>query len=317
MEVAHEALIQRWPTLRDWVRANRENLRTRTAILRFRADWEEHREDEKFLLDPGVQLERGRDLLANPGDVRVDDIRGYVEQSIEKDQRGLAAERETALAAERHAKEAAEQIVAEQQKALANFREAQIMRSNSLLLRLASSAARPLTQAPQSCLRSRRCPTSPPELIGRTVPRRSCSSMAPGANCGSGSFWAMKTLVGARRLASTASASSPLLTSGQRAFGTRRPASRSASRSTAMQDPFIARRSADGKPVVTASYDRMARIWDAVTGQPIGEPLSGEYGYNRAAFSPDGKRIVSAFSEDGAPLGRGQRQADQRAAHSP
>jgi hypothetical protein len=70
VEVAHEALIQRWPTLRDWVRANRENMRARAAILRAKAEWEEHGKSEKFLLDPGVQLERGRVLLDSPGDGR-------------------------------------------------------------------------------------------------------------------------------------------------------------------------------------------------------------------------------------------------------
>ena len=77
VEVAHEALIQRWPTLRDWVRANRENMRARAAILRAKAEWEENGKDERFLLDPGVQLERGRALLENPGDVAVDDIREF------------------------------------------------------------------------------------------------------------------------------------------------------------------------------------------------------------------------------------------------
>ena len=59
VEVAHEALIQRWPTLRDWVRANREAMRARAAILRAKAEWEEHGQDDKFLLDPGVHRDRG------------------------------------------------------------------------------------------------------------------------------------------------------------------------------------------------------------------------------------------------------------------
>ena len=53
--------------------------------------------------------------------------------------------------------------------------------------------------------------------------------------------------------------------------------------------------SPDGKRIVTASGDKTARIWDAATGQPIGEPLKGhEDAVYSAAFSPDGKRIVTA-----------------------
>ena len=31
--------------------------------------------------------------------------------------------------------------------------------------------------------------------------------------------------------------------------------------------------SPDGKRIVTASWDKTARLWDAETGKPIGEPL--------------------------------------------
>jgi WD40 repeat protein/energy-coupling factor transporter ATP-binding protein EcfA2 len=120
VEVAHEALIQRWPTLRDWVRANRDNMRARAAVLRANAEWEENNESEKFLLDPGVQLERGRALVANPGDVAIDDILDFVERSIAKERQRLDAERQAALAdqkriadAERRAKEAAEDAARE------------------------------------------------------------------------------------------------------------------------------------------------------------------------------------------------------------
>ena len=53
--------------------------------------------------------------------------------------------------------------------------------------------------------------------------------------------------------------------------------------------------SPDGKRIVTASEDKTARVWDAATGKPIGEPLKGhEDAVSSAAFSPDGKRIVTA-----------------------
>ena len=115
VEVAHEALIQRWPTLQAWVNGSREKLRARTAILRAMAEWNENGKIDTFLLDPGVQLERGRSLIKDPGGVPVDDIRDFVDLSIKKDEDRLAAEREAALAdekriaeAERQAKVAAE-----------------------------------------------------------------------------------------------------------------------------------------------------------------------------------------------------------------
>ena len=77
--------------------------------------------------------------------------------------------------------------------------------------------------------------------------------------------------------------------------------------------------SPDGKRIVTASDDKTARLWDADTGKPIGEPLKGHDGMVRsAAFSPDGKRIVTASEDKTARLwDADDRQADRRAARRP
>ena len=55
--------------------------------------------------------------------------------------------------------------------------------------------------------------------------------------------------------------------------------------------------SPDGKRVVTASSDKTARVWDADTGKPVGEPMTHGEAVLSASFSPDGKRVVTA-SED-------------------
>jgi WD40 repeat protein len=61
--------------------------------------------------------------------------------------------------------------------------------------------------------------------------------------------------------------------------------------------------SPDGRRIVTASWDKTARLWDAETGKPIGEPLKGhEKAVNSAAFSPDGRRILTASEDKTAQL---------------
>ncbi len=60
--------------------------------------------------------------------------------------------------------------------------------------------------------------------------------------------------------------------------------------------------SPDGKRVVTASGDDMARVWDAETGQSLAE-LRGHTDYLlRAVFSPDGKFIVTASNDKTARI---------------
>jgi energy-coupling factor transporter ATP-binding protein EcfA2 len=89
VEVAHEALIQRWSTLRRWVNANREKLRARAAILRAVEEWEEKGKRDDMLLPAGLQLERARSLLADPGDITTDDIEEFISMSLEREEAAL------------------------------------------------------------------------------------------------------------------------------------------------------------------------------------------------------------------------------------
>ena len=70
--------------------------------------------------------------------------------------------------------------------------------------------------------------------------------------------------------------------------------------------------------VVTASDDRTARLWDAATGKPLGQPLEAHRPVVCAvAFSPDGRtRPDRQRGQDGAAVGRRHRPAPRRAARS-
>jgi hypothetical protein len=310
VEVAHEALIQRWPTLRAWVSANRENLRARAVILRSKAEWEENGGNEKYLLDPGVQLERGRALLQNPGDVAVDDIRDYIRRSIQKDVRRLDAEREAALAdqkrivdAERHARDAAERIVAEQEKGLANLRDAQV--AQSLFWADEARQQRALGDSGAAVLLA--LEALPDAAAGVDRP------YVPEAELQLDSAWRAlrERLVLGHDAFVRSAAFSPngkrIVTASDDKTARIWGAARRKPISELLKGHHRAVRSAgfspDGKRIVTASWDRTARIWDAASGKAIGEPLKGHDGaVYSAAFSPDGKRIVTASDDKTARI---------------
>jgi WD40 repeat protein len=54
----------------------------------------------------------------------------------------------------------------------------------------------------------------------------------------------------------------------------------------------------DGTRIASGGLDTTVRLWDAETGKPIGDPLSGHMdAVSSVAFSPDGKRIVSGSAD--------------------
>ena len=54
--------------------------------------------------------------------------------------------------------------------------------------------------------------------------------------------------------------------------------------------------------MVTASFDKMARVWDARTGQAVGAPLQHANAVRSAAFSADGRRVLTASDDNTARL---------------
>jgi dipeptidyl aminopeptidase/acylaminoacyl peptidase len=60
--------------------------------------------------------------------------------------------------------------------------------------------------------------------------------------------------------------------------------------------------SLDGQRVLTTSQDGKARVWDAASGKPIGEPMAPKAALWSAQFSPDSQRVLTTSSDDMAQL---------------
>lgn len=60
--------------------------------------------------------------------------------------------------------------------------------------------------------------------------------------------------------------------------------------------------SADGKRIVTASFDKTARVWDAATGTSVATLVSHTGSVRSAAFSPDGQRVITGAEDNTARI---------------
>ena len=78
--------------------------------------------------------------------------------------------------------------------------------------------------------------------------------------------------------------------------------------------------SPDGARVLTASKASQgyaARLWDANTAAPIGEPMKHQGNVAVAAFSPDGTRVLTGSDDNTARLWEALRRHAHRRRHAP
>jgi hypothetical protein len=60
--------------------------------------------------------------------------------------------------------------------------------------------------------------------------------------------------------------------------------------------------SPDGKTVLTGSWDKTARLWEAATGKALGPPLQHQDNVVAVAFSPDDKTVLTGSDDKTARL---------------
>src|SRR5262249_18784385 len=328
VEVAHEALIRTWPRLRQWIDSNREKLRSRAAIVQAKTDWEQNGRRDDMLLPAGLQLERARTLLADPGDITTDDIKEFISRSSAREEAERRA-REEALA--RHEAQVGEKRAAGARTAAAQARLARFQRitvaavgaviltaggivgllqwdkqnrledvQSNILAELSGTklVRGELDSALRLAVRGTRIDLALPRSAATQAVKVSSATAALAAAV-SQANWRLG--FGGHEGDVTSAAFSPDVS--RIVMASRDKSARIGDVASAKEiavlgghdgNVYSAAFSSDGSRIVTASRDKTARIWDAASAKEIAVLRGHDGTVYSAAFSSDGSRIVTA-----------------------
>jgi DNA-binding SARP family transcriptional activator/ABC-type glycerol-3-phosphate transport system substrate-binding protein len=92
VELAHEALIDAWGRLRDWIDESREDVRTHRRLVAGAEDWDVSGREESFLLS-GARLERVASWVSETRMALARREREFVNESLERSEAAAAIER--------------------------------------------------------------------------------------------------------------------------------------------------------------------------------------------------------------------------------
>jgi hypothetical protein len=296
LEVAHEALFRRWPTLADLLAEDRDALLPLDGVLSAAADWDKAEAARKpdFLAHRGSRLADAQALATRGADW---------ERAIAPARSYLAA-CQAREAAEREEKEAA---LAREQQRLAEIAAAQ-KRTARLQVRARWTLAALLMLVVFGLglgfwqYRTNLATRAQLAAQQAQLEKAQANTLAELSNVERLSG----RLLGALRLALRAARLD--LLQGRNAVATGILAAAVGHSDWRLNlsghesDVTSAAFSPDGARIVTASDDQTARIWDAATGKEIMVLRGHEERVNSAVFSPDGARIVTASDDQTARI---------------
>jgi WD40 repeat protein/DNA-binding SARP family transcriptional activator len=303
VEVAHEALIREWHTLREWLNQNREGLRLHRHLTEAAQSWQKLNQEPGELYR-GVRLAQAlewaktnsgelnpleREFLEASGEMRE---REGAEREAQRQRELLAAQR--LAEAERRQRDIAEKAKAdaEYQHQLAFTRELAVNAVNNLIIDPERSILLALQAVSVSAAGGRPVLREAEEALHRAVQASRVRLTLHGHMAGlsdvafspDGNLLATASSDRSAKVWD-AGTGQELLSLGGHA-------------DVVYKIAF----SLDGKRLATASADKTAKIWDAVTGREL-LTLRGHADVVRGiAFSPDGRRVATGSFDKTAKI---------------
>jgi WD40 repeat protein len=269
VEVALESLLDQWDELAEWLRAETSDLREANAVERAAVGWERSGRHDDWLLD-GSRLAGAETLSARMGFGAL-----------------LQPAAEFLLASRRRVNDKLEnEKAAAQAHARSLRRRSQVLAA--LLLVIAVVAVYAVISQQQARSAQRDAQTQANLATAAKLVAQSRAMLAEARS--GGDRRAIQQMLGAETLAPGSDPQSLLDT----VLDTRRLV-RVISLPSNVTNVDV---SPDGRQMVSSGDDGLIRRWDAESGQPVGDPLTGQTGKAGAAYVRDGRWIGSVNSAD-------------------
>lgn len=278
-EVAHEALIREWPSLRIWLNEDREGLQLHRRLTEAAREWEFLERDEGMLYR-GAHLAQAREWAAlHPGALNATE-KAFVEACVALEQREVA-EREA-----QHKRE----LEAAQKLAETERQSASRMRTRNRVITTVGSIALILA------------------LLAGLFGFRSNQNQAR-AEANFNRAEAQRLALEANRLLTTGGSSEQIALLSLRSMKTQYTPEGDAALAAAARLDYPVKLatagtniiravafSPDGKYIVTSGDDKTAKLWDVQSGRELRQFIGHTREILRVYFSPDGKSVLTADS---------------------
>lgn len=274
VEVAHEALIREWPTLREWLTQDREGLRVHRHLTEAAQEWELLEGDAGALYRSSRLVQALEWAQANPRLLNAQE-KAFLDASQE-----TAIREESEREAQRQRELEAAQRLAESEKQRAEQQtlDAKKLRQRAWLLTGVLGLA--ILLAIVAIVLGQQSSQRASLATSRELANAAVNNL--GVDPERSALLALQALKKADTL------------EGRNALHQALPALHLLRSIPAGEGPVLGvAYSPDGKLLADASFDHSARIWDVATGKQI-QSLQMDSPIYKVAFSPDGKLLATA-----------------------